>query len=118
MTTFQQTLSVLRYAPGRSADSVDHQLDSSGARSSDADMAASSNARLFDPLWFMTRQWQMGEFQAEDTGSPVQARVRATNAMLSRLVLGELSASENPAAATIRGVCHSARSSNGCACAR
>ena len=35
----------------------------------------------------------MGEFQAEDTGSTVQARVRATNAMLSRSVLGELSVS-------------------------
>lgn len=56
-----------------------------------ADMGVSSNARVFDPLWFMTRQWQMGEFQGEDTGSPVQARVRATNAPLSRCVFGELS---------------------------
>jgi hypothetical protein len=44
---------------------------------SDADIGASSNARLFDPLWLMTRQWQLGEFQAEDAGSPVQvARTR------------------------------------------
>ena len=34
---------------------------------------------MFDPLWLLTRQWQIGEFQAEDAGTPVQARVRATN---------------------------------------
>jgi hypothetical protein len=94
VTTFQQTLSVLRYAPPAAPPTPSitswTRLE---PQTSDADMAASSNARLFDPLWFMTRQWQMGEFQAEDTGSPVQARVRATNAMLSRSVLGELSAS-------------------------
>jgi hypothetical protein len=33
----------------------------------------------------------MGEFQGEDTGSPVQARVRATNAILTRCYFGELS---------------------------
>lgn len=53
-------------------------------------MSSGSSARVFDPLWFLARQWQVGEFQAEDTGSPVQARVRATSAMLSRCHLGEL----------------------------
>jgi hypothetical protein len=53
-------------------------------------MATSISARVFDPLWLMTRQWQVGEFQAEDAGTPVQARVRATSATLSRCHLGEL----------------------------
>ena len=57
-----------------------------------ADIGASSGARLFDPLWMLTRQWQMGEFQAEDAGSPVQARVRATAAPLSRCHIGTLAA--------------------------
>ena len=26
-----------------------------------------------DPLWFLARQWQLGEFAGEDAGSPVQA---------------------------------------------
>jgi len=55
-------------------------------------MRVSVSARLFDPLWLLTRQWQFGEFQAEDAGTPVIARVRATNAMLSRCLLGELPA--------------------------
>jgi hypothetical protein len=53
-------------------------------------MSSGTHARVFDPLWFLARQWQVGEFQAEDAGSPVQARVRATSAMLSRCHLGEL----------------------------
>jgi hypothetical protein len=56
----------------------------------DADMGTSSSARVFDPLWMLTRQWQMGEFQAEDAGTPIQARVRATSAMLTRCYPGEL----------------------------
>ncbi|HET7697816.1 MAG TPA: hypothetical protein VFK57_19035 [Vicinamibacterales bacterium] len=33
-------------------------------------------ARIADPLWLMARQWQFGEWQGEDTGSPVDIRVR------------------------------------------
>ena len=54
----------------------------------DADMRASLGARVFDPLWMLTRQWQVGEFQAEDTGMPVMARLRATSARFSRCALG------------------------------
>src|SRR5262249_26027460 len=62
-----------------------------------ADMGTSSNARIFDPLWLLTRQWQIGEFQGEDTGSPVRARVRATAAPLTRCVFGELPPATAPA---------------------
>lgn len=33
-------------------------------------------ARLHDPLWLLARQWQFGEFLAEDAGSPVAVRVK------------------------------------------
>jgi hypothetical protein len=59
-------------------------------RCRDADMRNTVSARVFDPLWLMARQWQLGEFQGEDTGTPVLARVRARTAMLSRCHLGEL----------------------------
>jgi hypothetical protein len=58
--------------------------------STDADIGASSSARIFDPLWMLTRQWQMGEFQGEDAGTPIQARVRATSAVLTRRFFGEV----------------------------
>jgi hypothetical protein len=36
-------------------------------------MARSLQAQVRDPLWFLTRQWQVGEFLGADAGSPVQA---------------------------------------------
>ncbi|MEU4446934.1 hypothetical protein AB0K14_19465 [Actinosynnema sp. NPDC050801] len=32
-------------------------------------------AELRDPLWMLTRQWQVGEFEGDDAGSPVQAKL-------------------------------------------
>src|SRR6266545_4987546 len=32
-------------------------------------------ARTHDPLWLLARQWQTAEFQGEDAGTPVQARL-------------------------------------------
>src|SRR5262245_25350359 len=31
-------------------------------------------AEVRDALWFLTRQWQFGEFQGEDAGSPIDVR--------------------------------------------
>jgi hypothetical protein len=54
------------------------------------DLQVALTARVLDPLWLITRQWQFGEFQGEDTGTPVMARVRASTTMLTRIHLGEL----------------------------
>lgn len=32
-------------------------------------------APVRDPLWFLTRQWQLGEFRGEDAGSPAFAQI-------------------------------------------
>lgn len=40
-------------------------------------------ARIHDPLWLLARQWQMGEFRAEDAGSPVSARIRGRSYRLT-----------------------------------
>jgi len=34
-------------------------------------------ARIRDPLWMLTRQWQVGEFQATDSGSPAYVQIRS-----------------------------------------
>jgi hypothetical protein len=39
-------------------------------------MAPSLEGRVHDPLWLLGRQWQVGEFQGEDAGTPVAARLR------------------------------------------
>ena len=33
-------------------------------------------AEVRDPLWMLCKQWQMGEFQGDDAGSPAQAKVQ------------------------------------------
>ena len=49
-------------------------------------------ARVHDPLWLLARQWQVGEFQAEDGGTPVVARWRGQVAPLRRYHLGAIPA--------------------------
>jgi hypothetical protein len=41
-------------------------------------------ARIADPLWLLGRQWQIGELQGEDAGSPVQAKLSYSASRLSR----------------------------------
>lgn len=36
-------------------------------------------AEIHDPVWFLGRQWQMGEHQGEDASSPVKVRYRASH---------------------------------------
>ena len=39
----------------------------------DASMDRSLQAQVRDPLWMLARQWQVGELDGTDAGSPVQA---------------------------------------------
>ncbi len=45
-------------------------------------------AQIHDPLWMLARQWQTGEFQGEDSGSPVSARLRLERLPLARFHAG------------------------------
>lgn len=45
-------------------------------------------ARIYDPLWMLARQWQTGEFAGEDNGSPASVRLRAERAPLGRYFAG------------------------------
>ena len=58
--------------------------------SRNAEMKSSLQARIYDPLWLLARQWQLGEFQGEDNGSPIMARWRADAAKLSRYFSGAI----------------------------
>jgi hypothetical protein len=41
-------------------------------------LEASYTARVRDPLWFLTRQWQMGELEGEDAGGPAYVQCKMT----------------------------------------
>lgn len=45
-------------------------------------------ARVHDPLWFLGRQWQLGEFEGEDAGSPLTVRVVTRSVPVDRWAAG------------------------------
>jgi hypothetical protein len=46
------------------------------------------HAPIHDPTWLLSRQWQFGEFEGEDAGSPVLANVHYEREHLGRVRLG------------------------------
>lgn len=40
--------------------------------------------RMHDPLWLLGRQWQLGEFEGEDAGTPLTVRVVTSTAPVDR----------------------------------
>ena len=59
-------------------------------RCRNADMNVGLQARIYDPLWLLARQWQIGEFQGEDNGSPAAARWEGECAPFTRYFPGAL----------------------------
>ncbi|TMQ05910.1 MAG: hypothetical protein E6J91_39335 [Deltaproteobacteria bacterium] len=55
-------------------------------------VAESLAARVRDPAWFLARQWQLGEFQGADAGSPAFVRIASHTAQLATAQLGAASA--------------------------
>ncbi|MFC9811267.1 hypothetical protein ACFVJM_04220 [Streptomyces virginiae] len=49
-----------------------------------ADFDRALRAEVRDPLWMLTRQWQLGEFRASDAGSPVTASYSVAGAPPTR----------------------------------
>lgn len=55
-------------------------------RSADFDRALKAEVR--DPLWMLTKQWQIGEFFADDAGSPVFAKALMRTSALTKYQTG------------------------------
>ena len=47
------------------------------------DIRESLRARVRDPLWILARQWQMGEFQAEDAGTAAHVDIATASGSIS-----------------------------------
>lgn len=58
------------------------------ARPRTHDFSRSLRAEVRDALWMLTRQWQLGEFEAKDAGSPVDARLTARRLQIDRVAAG------------------------------
>jgi hypothetical protein len=48
-----------------------------------ADFSRSLRAEVRDPLWMLSRQWQLGEFAADDAGSPVSSSLELATSRLT-----------------------------------
>ena len=51
------------------------------------DFDRSLRAEIRDPLWMLTRQWQVGEFKGEDAGSAAKARVQVNTGRIDRFAV-------------------------------
>lgn len=48
-----------------------------------ADFKKALKAEVRDALWMLTKQWQLGEFKADDAGSPVSSKVHISKSKLN-----------------------------------
>ncbi len=55
---------------------------------SSADYRKSLSAEVHDALWFLCRQWQMGEFEAEDAGTAVYTKLLAQQQQMTHIDAG------------------------------
>ena len=61
-----------------------------------ASLEGSFEARVHDPLWLLGRQWQLGEIQGEDAGTPVQLRMEVADVPLDAVAVGSTVRSYDP----------------------
>jgi hypothetical protein len=52
-------------------------------------LARPLSAPVRDPFWFLTRQWQLGEFRGEDAGSPAYVQISARRSSLTGWQAGD-----------------------------
>jgi hypothetical protein len=64
-------------------------------RNTEFDRALQADVR--DPLWMISRQWQLGEFRGEDAGSPVTTQYHVSTARLTRFAPRDEPATDLPA---------------------
>jgi hypothetical protein len=56
-------------------------------RARQEEFSRSLRAEIRDPLWMLTRQWQLGEFKGADSGSAAKVRVQVDAARLDRFAV-------------------------------
>jgi hypothetical protein len=61
-------------------------------------------ARVADPLWLLARQWQVGEFKAEDAAQPAVARVSARSVPLTSYRAGTRAPQPLPAGSPLEAL--------------
>ncbi|MCE8428175.1 MAG: hypothetical protein J5U19_07310 [Candidatus Methanoperedens sp.] len=68
------------------------------------DYRKSLSAEIHDALWMLTRQWQMGEFDAEDAGTPVKTKLLVEQQKMTHMDTGNKGVFPLPLAAPLEMV--------------
>jgi hypothetical protein len=55
--------------------------------SRDSEMSDGVQATIHDPAWMLARQWQLGEFEGEDVGSPISVSVSTMQNKISKVIV-------------------------------
>jgi hypothetical protein len=63
-------------------------------QSASGDPRPGIEARVHDPLWLIGRQWQLGEFEGEDAGTPLTVRVVTNTRTIDRWAPGDAGAAQ------------------------
>ena len=53
------------------------------------DLTRPLRAEVRDPAWMLSRQWQLGEFEGQDAGAPVAAKLLAQSVGLDQVATGD-----------------------------
>lgn len=64
----------------------------------------SLQAEVRDALWMLTRQWQTGEFEGDDAGSPFFSKLRLETSTLSKYQAGDQSPESMPTEVPLEAV--------------
>src|SRR5688500_3785628 len=54
-----------------------------------SELGVSLAAPIADPLWLLHRQWQLGELDGTDAGTPIEVRIEHRAGPLSRIRTGD-----------------------------
>ena len=65
---------------------VSHVLES---RTRNSDITDALRFRVYDPLWMLSRQWQLGEFKGNDAGTAMSVSCQVRTADMKKYFLGE-----------------------------
>ena len=78
-------LGMIEPRPQRPAITLYNRLE---GRARAHDFSRSLKAELRDPLWLISRQWQMGEFLGDDAASPILAKAHLKTTQLNKYQAG------------------------------
>lgn len=80
----------LEKSPPRRQTKLEQKLSRLEPKNKSTDLTEGIQARIKDPCWLLGRQWQMGEFRAQNGGTPVRTEISFLKRPMNRMIRGNL----------------------------